>query len=674
VLWNVGILRDAAGVSTGVVAVGQDITARKRTEKALRATQERLRFLVGAAPVVLFISRADPPNEVLFVSDTVRGLTGYAPEEFTRDPAFWNRLVYPEDLPGLRSAAERPWLPGESRQFEYRLRHREGGCRWVHSVVRLVRDSEQPGGDFVGCLVDVTVRKKTEEALRLSEEHFRGVFEFAPLGIVIAGPDGRPIRANPAFCRMVGYTEAELRRLHYLEITHPDDRHLEPPLVEQALRGDIDFARLEKRYVHKRGHTVYVALSMAVVKGDADNFLAGVVLVEDITLRRQEEEERRRLEEKLRQAQKLESMGIMAGGIAHDFNNLLTGILGYANLAAREAGPAIRDYLEQISRASHRASDLCEQMLACAGRGRTTLAPLDLSALAAETTDLLRPALPAPVGVQFELASELPRVEGDATQLRQVVMNLVLNAAEAMAGEQGRITVRTGCTRCDRAALRSTYLEEDLPEGEYVFLEVADTGSGMDAATRAKIFEPFFTTKFMGRGLGLAAVLGIVRGHRGAIQLDTEVGRGTTFRVLLPRAARTPTPQLPAPAARLDTSTVLLVDDEEFIRDLGNRVLRAAGYQVLLAADGQEAVEIFRDRSREISVVVLDVLMPRLGGEAALRHFRSIDPNVRVVLSSGYSEHDVGERMEGVAVFLQKPYRPDDLLEAVRRAAGRFDS
>lgn len=671
-LWNSQALIDTSGNPYALVKIGQDITARKKAERALRAAQERLRFLLGTAPVVLFISRAEAPHEVLFISETIQALTGFPPEEFTRDPSFWNSLVYAEDLARIQADASRPWRAGETRIFEYRLRHREGPCHWVHSEIRLTSDANGQPAERVGFAVDISDRKKAEEALRASEERFRRLFESAPLGIVIASPTGHPIRANEAICRMLGYTEEELRGKHFLEITHPEDGHIEPPLVEKIIQGELDAVSLEKRYLHKNGSVVQASVTASVIRDADGRPLHGVVLIEDVTQKQREEAERKRLEVKLQHAQKLESLGIMAGGIAHDFNNLLTGILGYANLAAQEAPAGIRDYLEQINKAGHRAAELCEQMLAYAGRGRTVVGMVTISSLVQEMADLVRPSILPKITVGFELEPGLPPIEADGTQLRQVAMNLILNAAEAIGDRPGSILVRTGRQWCDHATLRSTYLENDLSEGNYVFLEVADDGCGMSPETRKKIFEPFFTTKFTGRGLGLAAVLGIVRGHRGAIQLESSPGQGTRFRILLPANVDSSATLRPPSNSRGPRGAILLVDDEDFIRDLGARVLEAAGYKVLQAVDGQQAVELFRERGQEICLVVLDLVMPRLNGERTLRALRQLDPDVRVLLASGYSEQEIGGSIQPkeVSGFLQKPFRPEELVLAVFKVLG----
>jgi len=379
------------------------------------------------------------------------------------------------------------------------------------------------------------------------------------------------------------------------------------------------------------------------------------------------------MEAKLQQAQKLESLGILAGGIAHDFNNLLTGMLGYAELALLNLAPDVpaRAHLDQIRQAALRAADLAQQMLAYAGRGRLVLQAIDLPRLVMDMARLLQAALPKHTVVRFEHAPGLPAIEGDPTQIRQVIMNLLTNAAEAMGTEGGVITVRTGWVYAQPTDLVSPYLHEELPSGCYVTLEVSDTGCGLDEAMLAKIFDPFFTTKFTGRGLGLAAVLGIVRGHRGTIQVISRPSHGTTFRVLFPCANLHASPSsevAPAPPPWVGSGTILVVEDEPQIRDLIKTILEGAGFYVVLAHDGRHGLDMFRRYGQNVAAVILDLTMPQMNGEEVLQHLRQMRPSIRAIVMSGYSEHEMHQRFagQGVAGFVQKPFSPATLLTVLR--------
>ena len=394
--------------------------------------------------------------------------------------------------------------------------------------------------------------------------------------------------------------------------------------------------------------------------------------------RRRAEEERRRLETKIQHAQKLESLAVLAGGIAHDFNNLLVGILGNADLALTKEPPASRQsqYLESIIAAAQRAAELSNQMLAFSGKGKFVTEVLDLTVLVPEVVNLMETSISHRARIRNQLPAEPLTVEADATQLRQLVMNLISNASDAVADRGGVITLSGGMVDCDREYLSESYVLEDLPAGTYAYFDVADDGAGMSRETVEKIFDPFFTTRFAGRGLGLAAVLGIVRGHRGTVRVQSEPGLGTTFRVLLPaseQVASAGPPIEPAAAVELrGTETVLVIDDEEPVRTVARRILEDSGFTVITAKDGHEGVEAFRRHLDRVALVLLDMTMPQFSGGETLRELRSVSRDVNVVLSSGYHEQVVRERFagEGFAGFLQKPYTPAELLRKVRDALG----
>jgi PAS domain S-box-containing protein len=407
---------------------------------------------------------------------------------------------------------------------------------------------------------------------------------------------------------------------------------------------------------------------------DEVKLLRGIAHQAELAIRNQRlMDERRRSEEQLRNAQKLESLGVLAGGIAHDFNNLLVGVLGNAGMALLELpedSPA-RQPIRDIEVSAQRAAELTRQMLAYSGRGRVHVEPADLSQVVEEMSQLLRRVISRQAQLSLRLRRGLPAVVADVTQIRQVVMNLITNASDALADGHGTITLETSLVEATPAMLASTYLDEALPAGPYVCLEVSDTGSGMSSGTAARMFEPFFTTKFTGRGLGLAAVLGIVRGHKGAIDVQSAPGAGTTFRVLLPASSRrieTVTAPVAAPLGQ-GSGLVMLVDDEEAVRGLARRVLERGGYTVLEATSGEEALERLSTGTDGVLAVVLDLTMPGLSGEATLQEIRRRNIGVPVIVSSGYVPEEEGT-LSGVP-FLAKPYKPSDLIKAVRTAIER---
>ena len=380
--------------------------------------------------------------------------------------------------------------------------------------------------------------------------------------------------------------------------------------------------------------------------------------------------ERRNLEEQVQQSQRLESLGLLAGGVAHDFNNLLTGILGNASLALDMLNPSepARSMLESVIQASERAADLTRQLLAYAGKGRFFVRPVDISTLVREISELMRTSLPKKVRFLVDLADHLPPVEADSTQIQQLVMNLVLNAGEAIGDAAGTVHVIT------RLETRSPNGATNAAVGRHVCIEVGDTGCGMDEATRAQIFDPFFSTKFTGRGLGLAAALGIARSHQGQIDVETSPGAGSTFRVWLPAAeAAAAEERVPAGAhhSHADlggTAAILVIDDEHLVRATAKSALEYFGYTVYEAEDGSSGVDLFRKFHDRIALVLLDLTMPEMSGEEVFDLLRQIQPEIPVIVSSGYDESEATRRFagKGVSGFLKKPYTAETLAERVK--------
>jgi signal transduction histidine kinase/CheY-like chemotaxis protein len=391
-------------------------------------------------------------------------------------------------------------------------------------------------------------------------------------------------------------------------------------------------------------------------------------------------EERQRVNERVLRTQKMESLGVLAGGVAHDFNNLLTGIMGNATLAVEllpESCASMEPVLSDIVSASERAADLTRQLLAYAGKGRFVVAPVDLTKLVRETIHLVQSTVPGNVRIRLDLQDHLPFINADASQIQQVAMNLTINAAESIAADTiGEVVVSTRLQHFSQAAPPQDFAAGGIHPGEYVALEVIDNGSGMDEATRARIFDPFFTTKFTGRGLGLAAVQGIVNGHSGALKVTTAPGKGSRFEALFP-AARDSTAEVLRPTMRPAERTriggkILVIDDEITVRRTAKFALERHGYEAVLAENGREGIEIFRALEGKIAAVLLDLTMPGMNGDQVLVSLQAIRPDVKVVLSSGYDQNEVVRRFagRGLAGFLQKPYTVGALINRIADAAG----
>jgi PAS domain S-box-containing protein len=516
------------------------------------------------------------------------------------------------------------------------------------------------------------------QALRESEERYRIVSEISRDAIEVVNEAGETIYGNPAVEELFGYTHEDCIGRNFrtwLDIVHPDDRD----------RVSKEYERVEKRFEtvyytpmrirHKDGSWLWVnAIATSYLSASGERCILEVS--QDITEQVKAEQSRRKLKNQMKEARRLESLGVMAGGIAHDFNNMMVSVLGYSDLALHKLPPSspARPLIEGVMKGGERAAELCSQMLAYSGNRQLAVSAIDLNAVVEEMSQLMEASVSKKAVLKYELAAKLPAVEADATQLQQVVMNLIVNASEAIGEKGGAIGISTGVMECDSDYWRDSFFSgEDMAEGVYAYLEASDTGCGMDAKTKGKIFDPFFTTKFTGRGLGLATVLGIVRAHKGAIDLYSEPGKGTTIKVLLPTTQQ-PVEHLakeaPAPEGWRGNGTILLVDDEAPVLEVGGMMLENVGFRVRTATDGREALEIFRKYKGEFVGVVLDLMMPNMDGEETLRELRRIQDDVKIVLSSGYHEQDVTKRLAGTsfAGFVKKPYTADALIRQLRQA------
>jgi signal transduction histidine kinase/ActR/RegA family two-component response regulator len=432
------------------------------------------------------------------------------------------------------------------------------------------------------------------------------------------------------------------------------------------------------RVVTIDGVTKYM-LGNAILVRDAHGIPAHVVgTALDISDQVAADAERARLESQIQQAQKLESLGVLAGGIAHDFNNLLVGILGNASLALLELDEThhARESIASIERAAQRAAELTRQLLAYAGKGRFVVEPIDVSAAVKEMSSLLRTAVSRTASMQLDLAKQLPAIEVDTTQFRQVLMNLITNASDALRDDAGMISLRTGVRHVDRDFLATCIVGSNATPGHYVFVEVQDSGIGMDEATMARIFDPFFSTKFTGRGLGLAATLGIVRSHHGAIHVHSVVGEGTSFTVLFPVSDRSAQVHVtPRASSWHGRGEILVIDDEPSVLAITATLLTRRGFAVTKANDGAQGIELYGADPSRFALVLLDMTMPGLDGQTVLRALRALDRDVRVLLMSGYNEQEVNQMFAGPgpAGFLQKPFRADELYEVVARTLELHD-
>jgi len=503
--------------------------------------------------------------------------------------------------------------------------------------------------------------------------HLAAIIESSDDAIISKTLEGTILTWNAGAEHVYGYNASEAIG-QSMRMLLPEGRpNEENEILERIRRGErVEHSETVRKT--KSGKLIDVSLAISPIRDKSGRIIAASHVARNVT-------GRKHVEEQLRHTQKLESLGVLAGGVAHDFNNLLTGILGNASLALESISSyhPLRGLLRDIVNASERASHLTRQLLAYAGKGRFVIEPVDLSALVREISTLIQSSIPKNVQLRMELTDNLPPIQADASQLQQIVMNLVINGAEAIGPkESGTVLVTTGIQQVDeRYLLSSLEGSAELVTGLYVSLDVHDNGCGMDEVTIGRIFDPFFTTKFQGRGLGLAAVQGIVRGHNGTMKVYSRPGKGTTFKVLFPATEQgVAVKKMPSFQAAANNELILVVDDEEVVRRTAKAMLERHGYSVLLAEDGQQAVELFRVLSDKISAVLLDMTMPIMDGEEAFSRMSAIKPDVKVILSSGYNEVEAVRRFtgKGLAGFIQKPYSSQalsDRLQAVLQDRGQ---
>ncbi|MFH1116506.1 MAG: PAS domain S-box protein [Pseudomonadota bacterium] len=640
-----------------LLGISEDITERKQAEMELQKTNDLLRAIIEAAPTA--IAGLDLDGNVQLVwNPAAEKMLGWSAEEVM------GRLlpsVPADSLEEFRGFRERIRSGKTLDGVEVRRARRDGTPIDYSIYASPLHD---PDGRITGnvcVLVDVTERKRTEELLRQSEEKYRTLFEESIDGVHSVLRDGEITDANASFCGLFGYTKEEMIGKDIRELyVNPADR--QRFLKEMEKRGFVkDF---EVKLRKKDGKEVHCLLSSSVHLGKDGSIIGYRGILRDLTLRKA-------LQRQLLQAQKMESIGTLAGGIAHDFNNLLQVILGYSDMLLFDKKPTDPDYegLHAIRQAGRDGGELAKRILAFSRRLEPDTRPVNLNNEITRVQKMLERTIPKMIRIEILLADHLMTVNADPGQLEQVLLNLAVNARDAMP-DGGRLTIETSNVTLDEDYSR-THL--DVEPGEYVLLTLSDTGHGMDREVMGHIFEPFFTTKVPGEGtgLGLAMVFGIVKSHKGHIICYSEPGAGTTFKIYLPAVVGkiehdvAATRHLPG----FGTETILLVDDEKSIRKFGEQLLRKAGYTVLTATNGIEALEVYRSNQDRIALVLLDLMMPQMGGKHCLEELLKINPRVKVVIASGYSANGPMKDAlaSGAEGFVNKPFEVKDLLQVVRR-------
>lgn len=662
----------------------RDISARRQKENILLG--DRLKYKQIVESLLEGYYETDLQGRITFLNRSYAALLGTTEEE----------LLF-KDLPGFPvSTAEmehlqlyrKDLLEGKDPSRMVELTRSGPGAESLELSMSILRDSNAEAIGFHGIMRDITSRKRAEKVVQEMQSRYSDIFDEANDIIYTHDMEGYFTSLNRTGEKISGYSREEALRLKVFDIIAPEFREEAARRIRQKMEKGAEFTRYEVEIFSKSGKRIPLEINSKILTVD-DRPVGILGIARDITERREAEKERKRLEQQILQAQKMEGLGVLAGGIVHDFNNLLVGVLGNTGLALRRLpkDSPVYEYLKRIEQAAQQAAELTGKMLAYSGRNAFMARPVDLSRIVRETEPLLRAGISKEVDLEFDLPENLQKFYGDASQIHQLIVNLVTNAAEALEGKPGKVRIRTYPFSVTPDYLEQVFFRENAEPGPYVGLEISDTGRGIPPDQINRIFDPFFSTRFSGRGLGLPVVLGIVRGHKGIIHLYSEPGIGTTFKILFPVAADlqetaavpgylTPdqthedeSPDVEDATEHPEPGQILIADDETPVRQVMREVIERAGFTVTEAQDGEEAVSIFRQDPRRWRAVILDLTMPRMNGREAFDKIRDIRGDVPVIIASGFAAQDIDLQFRDrpPSAFLQKPFRTRDLAALISR-------
>jgi PAS domain S-box-containing protein len=664
VFGNAVPLLDERGRVRGAVGAFIDVTERKHAEKQLQATANRLQAILDNAPVGIVVGTRDyrfvEPNAAF------QRMVGYSAEELKQMDR--EALTHPDDIARNAELVD-GLMQGKLKNYELEKRYvlKDGKMIWIRSIGTRLDDEHE-----LSIIEDITERKRTEQVLAESEERLRTIVELAPDGIFVVSNQGQLLAVNQAACKQLGYTRGQLLQLKISDFISPRFAQR----VAARLRGQVPDGSYESAHIRADGVEVPVELSVTKILFHGQPAFLGIT--RDTSDRKRAEEQRKKLEQQLRQAQKMESLGRLAGGIAHDFNNLLMVIQSYTELL-EESLPAhdrLRRNTQEIMKAADRAASLTRQMLAFSRKQILSPVVLDLNAVIRETATMLRRLIGEDIDLRVSPAESLWAVEADSDQIAQVLMNLCVNARDAMP-QGGTLTIATGNATVAEGGIGG---QEYASPGDYVWLSVTDTGAGISKELQGRIFDPFFTTKEVGKGtgLGLATVYGIVKQSGGHVLVDSEVGQGACFTIYLPRVKRAVAAAMPAKAhvQPRRTGMILVAEDEEALREAMCDYLRSLGYTVLGASSGKEALSAVSEHEGHIDLLITDLVMPKMSGRELAQMLGSLRPDLKTIYMSGYTD-DEGLR-DGIheqgATFLQKPFSLGTLARKVCETLGQCET
>ncbi len=637
-------------------------------EKALQESEERYRLLTSEMEDVITLSTLD--RKSAYISPSFYRLTGYTHADIISSD--FSARVHPEDLPKVEQTREAN-LRGEQTRLEWRCLCKDSTYLWLETTAKPIADEDGKVVRIACCTRNITERKRAEETLRQSEERYRLLVEIMADVVSLHDKEGKVVFVTASARRLTGYTEPELIGQSFLPLAHPHDEDVVQNSWEQCVTGQT--VRLEWRCRCKGGTCLWVETECNPRLDEHGQVIQVVCCTRNINERKRIEEENQEFQKRLEHTQKWESLGVLAAGVAHDFNNLLTTVLGYASMAKTTVGASspLVFMLEQIMESGQRAANLTQKILAYAGKSRYRSLPISLSAAIESQRNDLKVLVNKQARLRFLLEEDLLLIEADPDQIREIVRNLVTNALEALETEGETITLRTGQIDLRDPAGYSPFAAPGLSPGWFVYLQVDDTGCGMSDEMIGKIFDPFFTTKFLGRGLGLASVLGIVKGHRGIIKVESKESLGSSFQVLFPAQARLFSEKRDIEQSQTwapSRGTILLIEEEGGTRSLISHSLLRAGYQVQEMSNIQEGQPLFQQGSEKIPLILLGISPSKNQTDSLLSYLYQIPSEIKIVLMSDCSPKEVETFLGPVPFFavLQKPFTHENLLKTIRRA------
>jgi PAS domain S-box-containing protein len=630
----------------------------KSTQEALKKSETHYRSLFNNLPIGLY--RTTPSGLVLDANPMLVQMFGYPDKETFLARRAEELYVSAETREEFKRAA--------GRHYECQMRRYDGTTLWVENQSTVFRDSSGQVQYYEGSIKDITERKLSEEALRNSEARFRTAFENASVGMTLVDLQGVYLEVNLALAKMLGYRRSDMIGRPVTDFTHADDLSLRSQFVKNLLEGRISSGEHERRFVHKDGSTVWTSIWASLHRDQNGRPLYFISLVQDLTARKKADEERGKLESQLLQAQKMEAIGSLAGGIAHDFNNILSAIIGYTELSLLSEGAPV-DYLQEALKAANRAKDLVKQILSFSRQTDEERIPVQVGMVVKEVAKFLRASIPATIDIHCHTDEDAGSVLANSVELHQILMNLCTNAVHAIGSEAGSVGIRV---RRAEITAGQRHAFPDLEPGCYVELSVEDSGQGIRSEIMERIFDPYFTTKEkgVGTGLGLAVVHGIVKKSNGTIRVASRLGQGSVFSIYLPqielRSVASPAPSAPLQGG---SGRILFVDDERMIADIGERILRRLGYEVVSRTSPAAALEVFKAEPRAFDLVISDQTMPGLTGDALAGELMRINPEIPVILCTGYSQLIDAQKAKekGIQALVMKPILINEMDEAIRR-------